>query len=390
MLELKPEARRPAPASGRPSTLTESRTRPSIACFATQGSGSLDERRLLDLLAPLSPSPLPFDHSHKLISSLRLFRRLRDERPALVVMEGTGIGGGVAVLLANVFLGTRYVVSSGDAVGPFLGRSAGRFAGLLGGLYERLLCRRCAAFIGWTPYLVGRALTFGAPRAATAAGWSRQSEKREERGAVRRRLGIAEDAVVFGLAGSLDWNARVGYAYGAELVRAIRQVPRRDVVAVVVGDGSGRSRLEAEAGDDLGTRVILTGRVPPEDVAGYVGACDIASLPQSVDQVGSFRYSTKLSEYLAAGLPVVTGQIPAAYDLDGGWLWRLPGDAPWDRAYVAALARLMEHVSIADLEARRSSVPVSSPDFKSNLQRARVVALVEDLLTRTASARMEE
>jgi hypothetical protein len=49
----------------------------------------------------------------------------------------------------------------------------------------------------------------------------------------------------------------------------------------------------------------------------------------SVDQVGSFRYTTKLSKYLAFGLPVITGQIPLAYDLDDGWIWRLAGDAPW-------------------------------------------------------------
>ena len=42
----------------------------------------------------------------------------------------------------------------------------------------------------------------------------------------------------------------------------------------------------------------------------FLAAFDLASLPQSVDRVGSFRYSTKLSEYLAAGLPIVTSQIP--------------------------------------------------------------------------------
>ena len=60
---------------------------------------------------------------------------------------------------------------------------------------------------------------------------------------------------------------------------------------------------------------------------------DVASLPQSVDGVGSFRYTTKLSEYLAARLPVVTGEIPLAFDLDDGWMWRLPGDAPWEERY---------------------------------------------------------
>jgi len=41
-----------------------------------------------------------------------------------------------------------------------------------------------------------------------------------------------------------------------------------------------------------------------------------------VDRTGGFRFTTKVSEYLDAGLPVVTSQIPMGYDLNGGWAWR--------------------------------------------------------------------
>ena len=29
-----------------------------------------------------------------------------------------------------------------------------------------------------------------------------------------------------------------------------------------------------------------------------------------------------------------------AYDLDDGWMWRLPGDVPWGERYIEALAEL--------------------------------------------------
>src|SRR5204863_4201797 len=96
---------------------------------------------------------------------------------------------------------------------------------------------------------------------------------------------------------------------------------------LLVGDGSGRARLEARAAGLPAGRVVFTGRVPQDELPAYYSAMDVGSLPQSVDRVGSFRYTTKLSEYLAFRLPVVTGHIPLAYDLDGGWLWRLPGAA---------------------------------------------------------------
>jgi hypothetical protein len=107
---------------------------------------------------------------------------------------------------------------------------------------------------------------------------------------------------------------------------------------------------------------------------------DVASLPQSVDGVGSFRYTTKLSEILAAGLPVVTGQIPLAYDLDGGWLWRLAGDAPWSKRYVAALAELMGSVTRSGIDARAAHVPQQLAEFDLQAQAGRTNAFVQDVL----------
>ena len=109
---------------------------------------------------------------------------------------------------------------------------------------------------------------------------------------------------------------------------------------------------------------------------------DVASLPQSVDGVGAFRYTTKLSEYLAAGLPVVTGQLPFAYDLGGEWLWRLPGDTPWSATYVDALAELMTQVSPAEVQQRRANVPRELAIFDEQLQRERATAFLNDVLDR--------
>jgi glycosyltransferase involved in cell wall biosynthesis len=352
-----------------------------IAAFATQGTASRDEERLRALLGDLDPELLAFDRARKLRSLVTVVRRLRRDRPELVVMEGTGVAGGGALLLARLTGGPRYVVSTGDAVGPFMG-GASRWLRWPFTAYEALLYRHSAGVIGWTPYLVGRALAFGAPRAMTAAGWPPAPAADGARDAVRARLGIPADALVFGIVGSLSWNARYGYCYGLELVRALRACGRGDVRVLVVGGGDGRERLEREADGELGRRLILTGAVDRAAVPELLAAIDVASLPQSVDGVGSVRYTTKLSEYLAAGLPVVTGQIPLAYDLDGGWLWRLAGDAPWDPEYVAALAALMESLGGDELAARRQAVPRALPEFDADAQRRRATAFVTDLLAR--------
>jgi glycosyltransferase involved in cell wall biosynthesis len=353
-----------------------------VLCFATQGAAHLDGRRVRELLAPLSPEVFPFDHDHRVRSAIGLVAAVRRRRPELIVMEGTGVAGGLAVLFSKALLRVPFVVSSGDAVAPYLGLRS-RVAARLGGVYERALCRRCAGYVGWSPYLVGRALTYGAPRAMTAPGWSDGRPAAGARESMRANLGVAPETLLVGLVGSLNWRARVGYAYGAELVLAMRLLTRRDVVACIVGDGSGRERLQKLAGEQLGSRILLPGRVEPGEVRRYLAAFDVASLPQSVDGVGSFRYSIKLSEYLDAGLPIITGQTPAAYDLDAGYLWRLPGAAPWSSAYVSALAELLEGLS-ADQIARRRQAALEwrARPFDKLAQQERMCAFVRDTLAR--------
>jgi glycosyltransferase involved in cell wall biosynthesis len=350
-------------------------------CFATHGQDHLDAERIRLLLEPLQPEAYGFAYERKLASAIGLLRAARRRRPSMIVMEGTGIAGGLAAIAIDALLGIPFVLCSGDAVGPYLSLRS-RAVGALGGLYERLLCRRCAGYVGWTPYLVGRALTFGAPRAMTAPGWARNRPSDGARERIRDRLGVPADTLVVGLVGSLDWRESVGYVYGLELVRAVGRLQRRDVVACIVGDGSGRSRLEQLAGADLGSSVLLPGRVAPAEVADYLAAFDLASLPQSVDRVGAFRYSTKLSEYLAAGLPILTGQTPAAYDLDAGCFWRLPGPAPWSPAYIDALAELLEGINRGEVAARHEAMlEWSGHRFDMPAQQRRMCAFIEDLLT---------
>jgi hypothetical protein len=119
--------------------------------------------------------------------------------------------------------------------------------------------------------------------------------------------------------------------------------------------------------------------VTDDQVPTYLSALDVASLPQSMDSVGAFRYTTKLSEYLAAGLPVVTGQLPFSYDLDEGWLWRLPGAAPWDVEYEEALGALMHGVSGIDIERRRARTARGAARFDGLAQQRRISAFVADV-----------
>jgi hypothetical protein len=356
---------------------------PKILALATKGTGTNEEDRLRALLSELDVDFVPFDKSAKRKSAIKLMKTLSRQRRDLVVVEGTGVAGGVPILLARILLGIPFVVSSGDAVGPFVGAIHPVLRPIFA-LYERLLCRLCSGFIGWTPYLAGRALTFGAPRAMTAAGWGPQldaSDRANARTRLRSRLGISDDTIVFGLVGSLVWNRRLEYCYGLELVKAIlRLQPSRRIAVVIAGGGCGLDRLREIAGNRLSKDVFLLGQIPASAVADHLAAFDIASLPQSVDGVGSFRYTTKLSEYLSAQLPVVTGTVPMAYDLDGGWLWRLAGPTPWSEQYVGRLSELMKSVAPQEISEKRTMIPAQATEFDRDRQIRRVTDFIRDIL----------
>ncbi len=354
----------------------------NVLLVSTLGSGSREEARLRELFRNFAVELFPFDRARKRQMFWQLQRRIAVARPDLVAMEGTGLAGGLALLLGRL-RGVPYVVSSGDAVGPWVGAHV-QWAGPLFGLYERLLCRGAAGYIGWTPYLVGRALTFGTPRGVTAAGWAPFTRTVEELSAarvrVRERLGIPAGALVLGIAGSMVWNARTVSCYGSEIVEALRRVARPDAYGLLVGDGTGLARVRALAAGLPAGRVVFTGRVPPDEVPDYLAAMDLGSLPQSVDRCGGFRYTTKISEYLAAGLPVVTNAVPMGYDLDDGWVVRVPGPAPWHPTALAGLATLLDGITPARLAELRAAVPRDSPLFDRERQVAHVTAFVRELL----------
>ena len=99
-----------------------------------------------------------------------------------------------------------------------------------------------------------------------------------------------------------------------------------------------------------------------------------------MDGVGMFRYTTKLCEYALARLPVITNQIPVAYDIGCDWMWRVPGASPWAERYLRGLIDLLDRLTPEEIAERREAIPNRLPEFDREPQRRRVAAFVREIL----------
>jgi glycosyltransferase involved in cell wall biosynthesis len=130
--------------------------------------------------------------------------------------------------------------------------------------------------------------------------------------ALRHKLGLAADSFVIGKI------ARMAPLKGHDdLLTATQDLLKSEPRArlLFVGDGPLRAEIEHKARSlGLADKVVMTGLVPPSDVAKYTGVMDCLAHLSYREAV-----SRALPQALAAGKPVV------AYDFDGADEVCLPG-----------------------------------------------------------------
>ena len=138
---------------------------------------------------------------------------------------------------------------------------------------------------------------------------------RPERDAgLRRELGL-EGRFTVGYLGNLDhWREGIDVLIAA--VARLREQGRRDVSLLVVGDGTRRLALEAEA-RRLGVADVcrFTGRVPHDRVAQYYAQMDLFANARVEERAA--RYITPLKPYeaMALGVPVLVSDLPALREI---------------------------------------------------------------------------
>jgi glycosyltransferase involved in cell wall biosynthesis len=240
---------------------------------------------------------------------------LKAREADLIYVIDPGRRGFPAALVGRL-LRKPVVVEVGDPQAA-LYRAQGRSrAGIaLGALADRLVARHSTAVVVRGRNLA-EILGIRVPWVEIPDGVDLQAFRPGTDGDLRQKLGVPAEALVVGLVGSLDWAEGAGLVYGWDVVEALGLLQGEPVWGVLVGDGSGTTRLRHRAAElGVSDRLRIVGRVPHPQVPGYINAMDVCVSTQSNDEIGRGRTTAKLPEYLACDRFVLATAVGAAADV---------------------------------------------------------------------------
>jgi glycosyltransferase involved in cell wall biosynthesis len=173
--------------------------------------------------------------------------------------------------------------------------------------HERRLARQADALVTVSePYAEVLAEILGRPVDAVVrngpllTGEPQQPDRR-----FHRRLGLAADRrIVLYLGQVMDGRGL------SQLFAAMATVDAADLVIAGFGPDYERYRAEAAALAH-GSRIHFLGPVPPEEIAAWTAAADVAAMPVQPDTLNHrLNTPTKLYDAMGAGVPVVASDLP--------------------------------------------------------------------------------
>lgn len=137
-----------------------------------------------------------------------------------------------------------------------------------------------------------------------AANIDKFSYTPEQRTQARTRWKLDNKVVCGYLGAFVPWHAIDKFVYA--IADQLKQNP--DLVLLLVGDGATYPEVDKFVKErGLSNQVIMTGRVPHDDVPGLLAAMDMAILPSA----GDYTSPVKLFEFMACGIaPIAPNFLP--------------------------------------------------------------------------------
>lgn len=201
------------------------------------------------------------------------------------------------------------------------------------------------------------------PNAANIDKFSYTPQQREQ---ARQRWKLDGKVVCGYLGAFVPWHAIDKFVF--EIADHLKARP--ELVLLLVGDGATYPEVEAFVRQKgLQDQVLLTGRVPHDDVPGLLAAMDMAILPSA----GDYTSPVKLFEFMACGIaPIAPDFLPIREVLkEGETGWTFP-HGQLDQAVSMVLSKSADLATLKRVGAAARAYIAAERQWRNN-----VVQLVE-------------
>ena len=104
-----------------------------------------------------------------------------------------------------------------------------------------------------------------------------------------------------------------GVDYALRSLAALREIRNDDWHAAFVGSGDCFEEMRALAGElDLDGHVTFTGRIPDQELLGYLSTADVCLAPDPRNPLNDVSTMNKILEYMSVGAPIVSFDLREA------------------------------------------------------------------------------
>jgi glycosyltransferase involved in cell wall biosynthesis len=368
------------------SRISPAMRRPNIAFLVNGDVGSAMGIRARSFAARLTGDfqiRIAYRSGNKVYSILRFLGLLLRVRPTICYVLDMGFSGVLGAGLYRFVSRCPTVVDTGDAIFELSRNSGsrGRFGLWLTKLLEQFALSISDRVVVRSHPHQDLLASRGISAIVIPDGVDTEQFRPQAENDLRRKRGL-EGFTVIGLLGSLIWNSRWQMCYGWELIELMDRLRDRSVKGLIIGDGSGLSKLEAQcSARGLEDRITFAGRVPYDDLPQYLNLMDICLSTQTNDMAGQVRTTGKLPLYLACGRFVLASEVgEAARVLPPAML--VPYHGTNDSEYPSRLAdrvrSLLKHPE--RLQEHAASVAVARAHFDYSTLTDKLRQTIYDLL----------
>lgn len=123
----------------------------------------------------------------------------------------------------------------------------------------------------------------------------------------RKELGIGENDILFVYSGGLHKWQKVDDSL--RLFNNYHHYNSKSKMLILTGDGDMLSEMMSQEEFSSIRDAVISTSVPFQSVPAYLNACDVAFLIRDNHVMNAVASPTKLAEYLACGLPVISSEV---------------------------------------------------------------------------------